>query len=237
LVFGELGLASSLELTDGLVEAFSLFLKPFIVGDPLGLFPLLPLQLHLQLPLLILPLLLTIPKLLLHLFPQIPLLLPLALPLLPLLPPLALQFFNSFEVLLLEESIVLVQFPNLVVFEFVAGSQFGDLLVKERNIGLVFIAQRLLFVCVLVEGLLEVADLGRAGCTSCCQPVLQLPDFSVSMRDDRLEFLLTPLELLTLILYLNILLTHQMLKLPSLLLQILDQVVVVRLHCVDVSRM
>lgn len=47
--------------------------------------------------------------------------------------------------LLLEEGSVLVQFSDLVVFEFVGGGEFAELLVEEGDVGLVLAVEGLLF--------------------------------------------------------------------------------------------
>lgn len=47
--------------------------------------------------------------------------------------------------LLLKEGSVLMQFSDLVVFEFVGGGEFAELLVEEGDVGLVLAVEGLLF--------------------------------------------------------------------------------------------
>ena len=61
--------------------------------------------------------------------------------------------------LLLEEGGVLVEFSDLVVFEFVGGGEFAELLVEEGYVGLVLAVEGFLFAGQLGEGLLDVVYL------------------------------------------------------------------------------
>lgn len=54
---------------------------------------------------------------------------------------------------------ILVQLAYLIVFEFVGGGQFDDLLIEEGNIGLILGRMRLFLVGEAIECLVDSVEL------------------------------------------------------------------------------
>lgn len=101
-----------------------------------------------------------------------------------------------------------MQFSDLVVFEFVGGDEFGDLLVEEGDVSLVLSTHTFLLVRQLGEVVLQMVDFGTAGFACVEMLMLQLFQSFVFLLDYSLQLLPAPFELLSLEVYLAVLLLH-----------------------------
>lgn len=121
LVFGHLVFAELFEPAILLEQPLNLFLQLLVVEDPLIFLPSFALHISIKFSLLVPPLLLFLSKLFLYFFSEVPLSFPLSFPLLSLILPFYLEFPERLEVLLFEESNILMQLSDLVIFELIRG--------------------------------------------------------------------------------------------------------------------
>ena len=130
-----------------------------------------------------------------------------------------------------------MQFFNLIVFELVGGSQFGDLLIEEGDIREILIVDSLFLVGIFVEGLPEGADFVIVGLAGQIHLVSEGSDLSVSIVNNTFHLFLTSLELLSLKLYFLIFFFHQVIKLLLFVFQSIDKILVLFFHSGDIGVM